>query len=90
MKRFTRKRTLDEIDKECAERRWVLDTRRFKAGDDCISFRFQHGRTKGLAVINTFSGRVIGQLDGGLHFTSDNADNDRKGWFKELLKVAFV
>lgn len=90
MKKFSRSRTLYELRVECNKRNWPLDTARYyERGDDHVSFKFSFDGTEGRVLFNTTNGRFFGTAAGAA-FSSDESRFDRKTWFKELLKVAYV
>lgn len=90
MKTFTRHRSLEELKDYCKEKGWKLNTTRFEAGDDSVSFKWKVGKVSGLAVFNTFNGKIIGQTKDGVMFSSDNTTHENEPWFSAMLEAAYV
>lgn len=95
MKIFKRHRSVQELSDACAKNNWPLYTEEFDLrGSDYISFRFNiptpTGPVTGLAIFNTFNGRMHGELSDGSTFNSSHEQNEDCLWFQLLLEFAYT
>jgi hypothetical protein len=94
MRTFKRFRTLKELKAVCKERGWKVDDSKYQSGSDHVSFKFKiktlGGPISGVALFNTFNGRIFGHLKDGRQFSSDSAEFEDRRWFKVLLETAYT
>lgn len=94
MRKFTRHRTLEELRATCAQKKWKLETKAFRAGSDFVSFLFRiktlSTPVTGIALVSMFNGRFFGTLDSGEDFSSDNTEHENKRWFQILLDTVYT
>lgn len=91
MKTFQGIKNCDAIKAQCVANGWDVNTELHEsAGDDHISFTFQHGDQSAKVFYNTFNGRFFGTTDAGKQFNSNNADLDGEPWFAALLAFVYV
>jgi hypothetical protein len=90
MQKFFAYRNVPELRAECRRRGWTLSTKRWRGGDDCVSFRFTVGRVSGLCVFNTFNGSFVGELDESPTLFSSSSDRHEKSpWYRALLHTCY-
>jgi hypothetical protein len=90
MKTFKRFRTLEQLRAACAERNWPVNSDLHdRQGHDHISFHFDIGAAVGVALYNTFNGRLHGQLANGEAFSAANDKHEKEPWFQTLLEVVY-
>lgn len=90
MKTFKRFKTLEEFRPACASRGWKLDSNLHDhQGHDHVSFRFKIGPVVGIALFNTFNGRLHGNLANGEAFSADNEKHESEPWFQTLLETVY-
>ena len=89
MKKYQRKRTLDELRAECQKRNWPMDETRLEGGSDFVSVKFNLGKRSGQVCFSVVNGSFFGTTQSGRKFSSlDGLDKEK--WFQELLDVAFT
>ena len=91
MKTFQGIKNSDAIKAQCVANGWAVNTDRHEsAGDDHISFTFQHDGMSAKVFYNAFNGRFFGTTDAGKKFNSNDTDLDSELWFAALLDFVYV
>lgn len=89
MKKFSRSRTLTELQKVARKQGWRIDTLQHdKLGSDFVTLHWPHAGKVVVVAWNTFNGRFIIE-DGGDYITERSPD-DCRSWYGALLDLLFV
>lgn len=90
MKTFERSKTIKELRASCLAAGWRLNTEKYEAGSDFVSFRGVFAGETANVLFSGFNGRFFGQTESGKKFNSDSADFDGEPWFDALLNFVYV
>jgi len=90
MKTFERGKTIKELQASCVAAGWSLNTDKYKAGSDFVSFQGIFAGETANVLYSSFNGRFFGQTKNGTWFNSDSGDLDQEPWFDALLNFLYV
>lgn len=93
-KKYSRFRTVEELDAECRKRGLKLNTKKFDEGSDYVSVvhpcKFKGVGTHVTVLISMVNGRFFGAFPDETMFSSDNNKHDDQPWFQSILSLVYV
>ena len=85
-RKFGRHINRDELEALCAKHNWPLDTSKYDAGSDWVTFQWQHAAGDVRVVYCPFNGRFI--VHSGQYY-SERSEDGCTPWFDALIDVLY-